>query len=208
MDSVTAANIKRFSSKAGAILVKAIVDNWPAAEAAGISTPRRVQHFFAEMGVETGGLSSISESLNYSVDGLRNTFSKARISDADCQRLGRSPGHPAEQEAIANLVYGGAWGAANLGNTEPGDGWRYRGSGFIQTTGRTNFRACGHENDPDTLRTPDAGFRAALVYWTDHNINAVADGEDVAAVRRIINPKLKGLQEAQDYFARAKTIFV
>ena len=53
-------------------------------------------------------------------------------------------------------------GSKNLGNTQPGDGWRYRGSGYIQTTGRHNFKACGHEDTPDELRTPDAGFRAAL----------------------------------------------
>jgi putative chitinase len=189
-------------------LVKAIVDNWPAAEAAGINTPRRVQHFFAQIGAETGGLHAISENLNYSVKGLRGTFSKDRISDADCERLGRSDTHPADKEGIANLVYGGAWGSKNLGNTQPGDGFRYRGSGYIQTTGRSNFRACGHEETPDKLRTPDAGFGAALVYWTDHKLNAVADAGDVKAVRQKINPPLKGLAEAEGFFSKAKTVFV
>ena len=90
MSSVTADNIRKVFPNAQPELVKAIVDNWPAAEAAGINTPRRVQHFFAQIGAETGGLHSISENLNYKVKGLRGTFSKDRISDADCERLGRS----------------------------------------------------------------------------------------------------------------------
>jgi putative chitinase len=208
MSSVTADKIRKLFPKARPDLVQAIVDNWPAAEAAGINTPRRIQHFFAQIGAETGGLKSISESLNYAVKGLRGTFGKARITDADCERLGRSNAHPADQEAIANLVYGGTWGRDNLGNTRPGDGWLYRGSGYIQTTGRSNFKACGHEDTPDALRTPDAGFRAALVYWTDHRLNAVADAGNVKAVRKRVNPALKGLEEAEDFFRKAKTVFV
>ncbi len=110
-----------------------------------------------------------------------------------------------------NLVYGGKWGEKNLGNKKEGDGWRYRGSGFIQTTGRTNFRAAGHEDDPDTLRDPGPGFKAALVYWTDHKINAAADSGDVVAVkavRKLINPRLEGLEIAEQFFKKAKTIFV
>jgi len=208
MSFVTADKIKQLFPTARPELVKAIVDNWPAAEAAGINTPRRVQHFFAQVGAETGGLKSISENMNYAVKGLRGTFGKSRISDADCERLGRCDAHPADQEGIANMVYGGDWGRDNLGNTEPGDGWRYRGSGYIQTTGRSNFKACGHENTPDELRTPDAGFRAALVYWSDHKLNAVADTGDVKAVRKRVNPALKGLQEAEDFFHKAKAVFV
>jgi len=208
MSSVTADNIRKIFPNARPDLVEAIVDNWPAAEAAGINTPRRVQHFFAQIGAETGGLHAISENLNYKVKGLHDTFGASRISGADCERLGRSDAHPADQEGIANLVYGGEWGRDNLGNTQTGDGWRYRGSGYIQTTGRTNFKACGHEETPDELRTPDAGFRAALVYWTDHKLNAVADAGDVRAVRKKINPALKGLPEAEGFFARAKTVFV
>ena len=135
MNSVTAASIKKFSPAASDVLIQAVVDGWPAAEQAGINTPLRTQHFFAQMATETGGLKAIAESLNYSVEGLRATFGKARISDADCQRLGRvdkvaggkkTVVRAADQEAIANQVYGGAWGAKNLGNTKPGDGWAYR----------------------------------------------------------------------------------
>jgi putative chitinase len=217
MKSVTAANIKRFAPDADGALVQAIVDGWPAAEAAGINTPRRAQHFFAQMATETRAIQAIAESLNYKVDALVKLFSRARISEADCQRLGRvdkmqggkrTVVRAADQETIATTIYGGAWGKKNLGNTEAGDGWRYRGSGFIQTTGRSNFRAAGHEDDPDTLRTPGAGFAAALVYWTHHNINDAADTDNVTAVRKIINPGLFGLDEAKAFRAKAKAVFI
>ena len=78
------------------------------------------------------------ESLNYSVEALISKFSRERISVADAQRYGRAAGQVANQEAIANLIYGGAWGRKNLGNTEPGDGWKFRGRSWPQFTGRRN----------------------------------------------------------------------
>ena len=86
----------------------------------------------------------IRESLNYSASGLLKNFSRARISAADANRLGRKPGEGPlslqRQQAIANLIYGGEWGRKNLGNTLAGDGWRFRGGGFPQTTGQANYR--------------------------------------------------------------------
>lgn len=83
------------------------------------------------------------ESLNYSVAGLLSTFGRHRISEADAKRLGRKSGESGlpqiRQQAIANIIYGGTWGAANLGNTKPGDGWLFRGGGYPQVTGRANF---------------------------------------------------------------------
>ncbi len=93
----------------------------------GIDTPLRMAHFLCHMAHETGGFSALVESLNYDVAGLRRTFSKARVSDAQCQAMGRKSGKPADQQAIANTVYRGAWGKTNLGNTQTGDGWKFRG---------------------------------------------------------------------------------
>lgn len=99
---------------------------------------------------ETGGkMQPIAESLNYSVSGLMNTFSRARISKADCDRYGRKDGKAANQAAIANCVYGGEWGKKNLGNTKQGDGWLYRGRGYVQITGRANYEKFGIANNPD-----------------------------------------------------------
>ncbi len=82
----------------------------------------------------------ISENLNYSVDGLLKTFSRERISEADARKYGRTTAHAANQQAIANIIYGGAWGLKNLGNTKPNDGWDFRGVGICQATGRRNAR--------------------------------------------------------------------
>lgn len=101
----------------------------------------------------------IRESMNYSASGLLSTFGSKRISAADAQRLGRKPGEKAlslaRQQEIANIVYGGEWGRKNLGNTLPGDGWRYRGGGYPQTTGRANYRKVGQACGVDLEASPD-----------------------------------------------------
>lgn len=96
------------------------------------------------------------ENLNYSVDGLLKTFSRNRISRADAERLGRKAGRPAMQRQIGNVLYGGSWGRINLGNTEPDDGWTYRGRGLEHVTGRRNYRVTGEALGVDLLSNPDA----------------------------------------------------
>lgn len=206
---ITTERMKAFLPNAKPELVKAILDDVGLGlAAAGINTSLRVCHFLAQIAVETGGLRSISESLNYSVKGLRATFGQHRISDADCAKYGRAgDGHPANQEMIANIVYGGPWGLKNLGNVEPGDGWKYRGGGMLQTTGRANFKRAGHEHDPESLRDPAKALASALVFWTQNKINELADRDDVTAVRKKINGGAHGLPEAKKYLAEAKRIF-
>lgn len=96
------------------------------------------------------------ENLNYSVKGLLATFSRRRISRADAETYGRKDGRPANQRAIGNIIYGGAWGRENLGNTEPGDGFTYRGRGFEHVTGRANYAKVGKALGIDLLANPDA----------------------------------------------------
>lgn len=101
---------------------------------------------------ETGGkMQPVRENLNYSASGLLKAFGRHRISAADARRYGRSGSRKADQVAIANCIYGGEWGRKYLGNTEPGDGWRYRGGGLPQLTGRANYRKYGLEDDPDKI---------------------------------------------------------
>lgn len=187
-------------------IVAAIVRGAPKIAAARIITEERSAQFLCNIGVETGGLSSINESLNYSVDGLMKTFGRHRISAADCKKYGRTKTQPANQEMIANIIYGGEWGAKNLGNTEPGDGWRYRGGGILQNTGRANYRRAGFENNPEALRNPDSALEAALSFWTQNNLNAIADTGSVPAVRKCINGGSHGLEEALEYYAKAKRL--
>jgi len=181
---------------------------------AGIDTPLRVAHALAQQSVETGGFSKMVESLDYSVDGLRKTFGKHRISDADCQRLGRKPGSPADQEKIANIVYGGSFGLKQLGNNQPGDGWRFRGRGAKQTTGRANYtdvkNVTGIDvvSNPDLLADPDMGMNAACIYWKAKNCNKFADKDDILGLTQAVNGGTNGLPERTAALARAKAILL
>jgi putative chitinase len=185
---------------------------------AGIDTPLRIAHALAQQSVETGGFAKLVENMNYSVDGLRATFGTKRISEADIQRLGRKPGAPAlsaaVQEEIANIVYGGTFGKQQLGNDQPGDGWRFRGRGAKQTTGRFNYgdvkKVTGIDviANPDLLADPDAGMQAACIFWQKKNCNAFADKDDIVGLTKAVNGGLNGLPERKAALARAKAILL
>lgn len=126
--------------------MNAILD---ASEELGVTDIRMIAYALATPVIETGGTyEPLSENLNYSVAALTSKFSN-RISVADAQKYGRSAMQPANQEAIANTIYGGNWGKENLGNTQTGDGWKYRGRGLTQITGRRNYAKFGYENNPE-----------------------------------------------------------
>lgn len=161
--------------------------------AAEISTPLRIAHFVAQVAAETGGLRSLEEDLFYSAKRLCAVWPKRFPSEAAARPFARNP------KALAEKVYGG-----RLGNVKPGDGWRYRGGGAIQTTGRANYRAAGFEADPDRLRTPAGAVAAALTFWTDNDCNTLADADDVEALRRKVNGGETGLAECRAYLGKAK----
>lgn len=107
-------------------------------------------------------------------------------------------------------------GRADLGNTEPGDGYRYRGRGPLQITGRANYRANGAklgldlEADPDRVATPAVGFRCAALFWHTKGLNALADRETDAAFQVItkrINGGLHGLEDRVRYHGVAREVF-
>ncbi|ANC53461.1 hypothetical protein A4249_07185 [Brevundimonas sp. GW460-12-10-14-LB2] len=164
-------------------------------------------HWLGQMFVESAGFTTREESLNYSVDGLLRMFGRHRISEADARKFGRAPGRPAHQNAIANIIYGGEWGRKNLGNTQPGDGWRFRGGGEKQITGRANYREAGHEQDPDTLRTdPVASARAAANFFVKHGCIAPALRDDVKGVTLKVNGGTNGLDARIAATAAAKKV--
>lgn len=165
-----------------------------------INTVRRVAAFIAQMAHESG-LQPRTENLNYSVQALTATFGPHRISAADAARVGRSAAHPADQVAIANLVYGGDWGRHNLGNTEPGDGWLCRGVGPLQVTGRgnlTKFAAAMGMTLQQALayaQTLEGGIMAAAWFWEENDINRLADTPGVTDETRRINGGVNGLAD-------------
>jgi putative chitinase len=164
----------------------------------------------AQLAHESGGFASIAENLNYRAEALVQVFGSHRITQAEAQRIGRTADHPADQEAIANVVYGGAWGRAKLGNIEPGDGWRFRGGGLIQLTGRANYQAFADtlgvsaEGAADFVRTPAGAVASALWFWRTRGLINPAYLGDVSTCTRIINGGLNGLQDRLARFQAAK----
>jgi len=116
-----------------------------------------------------------------------------------------------ELRYMEEIASGAAYeGRLNLGNTQPGDGQRYKGRGPIQLTGRANYRAAGAElgldleANPDQVARPDVGFRTAAWYWRTHGCNELADRLDFEGLTRAINGGLNGLAERDRYWAVAR----
>jgi putative chitinase len=174
----------------------------------GITTPLRMAHFLAQALHETGGFTVLRENMNYSQARLIKIFGvnhhSAAVTAAEAAQLA---GHP---EAIAERVYGlgNRRKARELGNTQPGDGFRYRGNGVLQMTGRGNHRlmgtACGvdFEGNPDLAIAPEHALKPALHEWTKHNLNSFADKGDIRTITRRINGGLIGLPERKSWFDR------
>ena len=129
-------------------------------------------------------------------------FGTNQISVAQANLYGRTAKHKANQEAIANIVYGGNWGKINLGNTQLGDGWRFRGRGLIQLTGRANYQAykeySGHDviANPDLASRPDIAIDIAGWFWSVRfKLNPIADKNNINSITEKINGGLTNLTE-------------
>jgi putative chitinase len=101
-------------------------------------------------------------------------------------------------------------GRKDLGNIKPGDGFKYRGRGIFQLTGRANYHVIGQklelnlEGDPDLAANPDVATRIAGLYWQSRGLSALADHDDVLAITRKINGGLNGLADRRAYLIKAK----
>lgn len=169
---------------------KALCDNL---EKNHIDTPKRIAAFIAQCAHESGGFSVTSENLNYSEKALNTVFGKYFI------RAGRSAAPYARNpEKIANIVYAG-----RMGNSSPGDGWKYRGRGFIQLTGKNNYAKFQALNSRgDVLANPDLvaedmnlSVLTAVWYWNTNNLNKFADSGDHRGLTKAINGGFNGLDD-------------
>lgn len=162
----------------------------------------RIAAFAAQIGHETGGLSRLEENLNYSAEGLCKTWPN-RFNPELAEECKRQP------EKIANIVY-----ANRLGNSDSnsGEGWKYRGRGLIQTTGKNNYRDLSWKfgidfvGNPALLLEPVNAALAAGYYWDKNNLNRLADQNDIKAISRIINGGTIGLEDRISRYEKAKTI--
>lgn len=112
---------------------------------------------------------------------------------------------------MEELASGKAYeGRADLGNTQPGDGVRFKGRGPIQITGRSNYRTYGRrigidiERHPELAAIPSIGLHLALEYWTVHGLNALADNDDVLLITKRINGGTNGLDDRKAHLKKIK----
>jgi len=190
----------------------------PACKRTEIVTTNRLALFLANTIVETGGFRYLTESLNYSVGALLSVFGPRRgMDEATAHRLGRKVGERAldqgRQWEIANLVYGGDWGRRNLGNVSSDDGWRYRGRGLIQMTGKANYKRFAKvigraldESFLDWLATPAGAVESATFYWYMSGCNVLADQGAVEACRKRVNGGLTAIDEIHGHYTRLKRL--
>jgi predicted chitinase len=170
--------------------------------ARGIDTPLRVAHFLAQILHESGKLRTAEENLNYSAEGLRSVFRKY-FADTEAEAFARKP------ELIANRVYAGRMGN---GNETSGDGYRYRGRGLIQLTGKSNYSEFAKwVGDDDVVGNPATvaskyAVHSAVYFWDSRNLNALADADDVRAVTKKINGGFNGLEDRIGLLDRAKAL--
>jgi len=172
-----------------------------------VTSPRRLCHFMGQVFVETGGFTTLEENLNYR-DPERLDFVFGAVKGVDDARALIKLG----PEAIANRVYAGRLGN---GNEASGDGWRFRGSGYKQLTGRKNFRDIGAkiamdlENNPDLVRQPLTAARVAFAYWDACDCSTLADKGDVEKITQMVNGPMKmGLTERRDATLKAMRVWV
>ena len=134
---------------------------------------------------------------------------KLRFAHFMAQLIHESGGFRYMEEIASGQAYEGR---ADLGNTEPGDGRRYKGRGPIQLTGRANYRTFGRmigvdiERHPDVVALPSMGLWVGCLFWKTKGLNALADADDVRGVTRRINGGFNGLADRQKHLAEMKEL--
>jgi putative chitinase len=159
-----------------------------------INTLQRQAMFLAQLAHESGNFKHVSENLNYSAEALRRVFKKYFPTDDLALMYARQP------EKIANRVY-----ANRMGNGEEssGDGWKYRGRGLIQLTGKDNYAAFSlkaNNNallEPDLVAQPELAAESAGWFWDANDLNKLSDTGDVRAATRRINGGFNGLADRE-----------
>lgn len=165
--------------------------------------PVRQASFLAQIAHESGQLSRMTENLIYSAPRMMVVWPKR------FPTLASTEGYAQNAPALANKVYGGRMGN---GPEETGDGWRYRGRGLIQLTGKENYRKCGAAvgydlvAHPEFMGSPMLAALSAAWFWNANGINELADKGDQAAVTMRINGGVHGLAERLAMFEVARKV--
>jgi putative chitinase len=186
-----------------------VIDQIPAvSEKFGVNTPLRLAHFLAQCGHESGGFRLTQENLNYSAKGLQGIFKKYFPSEAVALQYQRNP------QKIANKVY-----ASRMGNGDEasGDGFKFRGRGYIQLTGKTNYSAFDKTVDDDITTNPDLvatkyPLLSAAWFWSKNGLNTIADAgatdEVVTKATKKVNGGTIGLADRIKHFKEYHNLLI
>lgn len=169
-----------------------------------INTPARIAGFVAQCGHESQNFKTLEENLNYSAEGLNRTFPKYFVkAGRDAQAYHRQP------EKIANVVYANRMGN---GDTASGEGWKFRGRGVIQLTGKDNYsrfaKYVGKSIDEtiEYLKTKQGALESACWFWKTNGLNEIADSGDIVAMTKRINGGTIGLEDRQKHYTHALAV--
>ena len=168
-----------------------------------INTVNRAAGFLAQCGHESAGFTILQENLNYSAEGLNKIFKKYFPTVDAAKPYARNP------EKIANKVYGGRMGN---GPESSGDGYKFRGRGAIQLTGRDNYtqfaKAVGLTVDEAVadLETLDGAIESACWFWKKNGLNGICDKDDIVLMTKRINGGTIGLDDRKKHYEHAKHV--
>ena len=167
-----------------------------------ITTAQRIAGFLAQCGHESNNFTVLEENLNYSSDALDKIFPKYfKNKGVDAKPYHRQP------EKIANVIYQG-----RMGNDQQGDGWRFRGRGPIQLTGRNNYTAFGRTLNQEAekvvqyMETIPGALESALWFWKENNINKYCDSNDIVTMTKRINGGTIGLEDRKKHYEHAVAV--
>ena len=169
-----------------------------------INTHLRVSMFVAQVGLESGGFLEIEENLNYSAQRLLQVFPTHFSSLAQSELYEHHP------ESIANHVYANRM---DNGDEQSGDGWKFRGKGLIQITGRADYQEYADgigvavDQAAEMASDPEGACLSAGWFWHVHELNQYADASDIVSCTHRINGGYNGLEERQELYRKALAIF-
>ena len=169
-----------------------------------ITTDQRIAGFISQCAHESMDFNALSENLNYREETLNKVFSRYfGPGKRNAAEYARNP------EKIANYVYMDEFRTSKLGNVHPGDGWRFRGRGLKQLTGRDNYTRFAKDYDLTAeeaavwVETKEGALASALWFWNTNKLNPIADTGNVAALTKKINGGDIGLADRQARYTRA-----
>ena len=169
-----------------------------------ITTDQRIAGFISQCAHESMDFNAMSENLNYREETLNKVFPRYfGPGKRNAAEYARNP------EKIANYVYMDEFRTSKLGNVHPGDGWRFRGRGLKQLTGRDNYTRFAKDYDLTAeeaavwVETKEGALASALWFWNTNKLNAIADTGNVAALTKKINGGDIGLADRQAPYAKA-----